>query len=59
MSKTATIVAGEVVAANPGPAVHLAALGILVIVGLVAYAVVRWRRRRQAAKAQSDMRQSR
>jgi membrane protein implicated in regulation of membrane protease activity len=51
MTKTTTIRAAEVVAANPGPAVHLAALGILVLVGLAAYAVVRWRRRREAAEA--------
>jgi hypothetical protein len=52
MSKTTTILSGEVVAANPGPAVHLAALGLLVLVGLAAYAVVRWRRRREAAEAE-------
>jgi hypothetical protein len=49
---TATLPAAEVVAANPGPAVHLAALGILVLVGLAAYAVVQWRRRREAAEAE-------
>lgn len=49
---TATIRAAEVVAANPGPAVHLAVLGIVVLVGLAAYAVVRWRRRREAAEAE-------
>jgi membrane protein implicated in regulation of membrane protease activity len=53
---TATILAAAIVAANPGPAAHLAALGIVVLVGLAAYAVVRWRRRREAAEAerQSD-----
>ena len=49
---TATILAAEVVAANPGPAVHLAVLGIVVLVALAAYAVVRWRRRREAAEAE-------
>ncbi len=49
---TATIPTAEVVAANPGPAVHLAVLGIVVLVGLAAYAVVRWRRRREAAEAE-------
>ena len=49
---TATIPAAEVVAANPGPAVHLAALGIVVLVALEAYAVVRWRRRREAAETE-------
>ena len=51
---TATILAAEVVAANPGPAVHLAVLGIVVLVGLAAYAVVRWRRRREAAEAEGQ-----
>jgi hypothetical protein len=48
---TAMIPAAAVVAANPGPALHLAALGIVVLVALAAYAVVRWRRRREAAEA--------
>ena len=47
---SATILPAAVVAANPGPAVHLAALGILVLVGLAAYTVVR--RRREAAEAE-------
>jgi hypothetical protein len=51
---TATILAAEVVAANPGPAVHLAVLGIVVLVGLAAYAVVRWRRGRDAAEAKRE-----
>jgi membrane protein implicated in regulation of membrane protease activity len=51
---TATIAAATVVAANPGPAVHLAALGIVVLVALAAYAVVRWRRRRDAAEAEKQ-----
>ncbi len=49
---TATIPTAEVVAANPGPAVHLAVLGVVVLVGLAAYAFVRWRRRREAAEAE-------
>jgi type VI protein secretion system component VasK len=49
---TATTLTAKVVAANPGPAVHLAALGIVVLVGLAAYALVRWRRRREAAEAE-------
>ena len=52
--RTALIPAGEVVAANPGPAVHLAALGIVVLVALAGYAVVRWRRRREAAEAEEQ-----
>ncbi len=52
MSETATILAPEVLAANPGPALHLAALGVVLLVGLAVYAVVRWRRRREAAEAE-------
>lgn len=51
---TAMILPAAVVAANPGPAVHLAVLGILVLVGLAAYAVVRRRRRREAAQAEQQ-----
>ena len=51
---SATILPAAVVAANPGPAVHLAALGIVVLLGLAAYAVVRWRRRREAAEAEKQ-----
>ena len=51
---TATILPAAVVAANPGPAVHLAALVIVMLVGLAAYAVVRWRRRREAAAAEKQ-----
>src|SRR5262249_40282664 len=53
---TTTISATEVVAANPGPAIHLAALGVVVLIGLITYLVVRWRRRRETAEIerQSD-----
>jgi membrane protein implicated in regulation of membrane protease activity len=44
-----------VLAANPGPAVHLAALGLVVLVGLAVYGVVRWRRRREAAQAEREL----
>jgi type VI protein secretion system component VasK len=43
-----------VLAANPGPAVHLAALGVVVLVALAVYGVVRWRRRREAAQAEGE-----
>ena len=33
------------VAANPGPAAHLAMLGVIVILGLIVFALVRRRRR--------------
>jgi hypothetical protein len=48
---TATIPAAGVVAANPGPAVHLAALGIVLLLALAAYTVVRWRRRHETVDA--------
>jgi hypothetical protein len=51
---TATIPAAAVIAANPGPAVHLAALGVVILVGLTLYAVVRWRRGREAAEAKRE-----
>jgi uncharacterized protein HemX len=41
-----------VIAANPGPAAHLALLGAVIVIGLVVYAIVRVRRRREAAEAQ-------
>lgn len=40
------------IAANPGPAVHLAALGSVIVIGLLVYAIVRVRRRREAAEAE-------
>lgn len=51
---TALALAAGVVAANPGPAVHLAALGIVLLVGLATYGVVRWRRRRDNPEAESE-----
>jgi hypothetical protein len=39
-----------VLAANPGPALHLAVLGALIFVGLVIVAAVRRRNRREAAE---------
>jgi len=42
-----------VIAANPGPAVHMVAmLGAVIVIGLIAFAVVRVRRRREAAEAE-------
>ncbi len=46
--------AAGVVAANPGPAVHLAAIAIVLLVGLTTYGVVRWRRRRDQPGPESQ-----
>src|SRR5262245_23018073 len=40
-------IAAELVGANPGPAVHLAALGVIVLIGLAIFALTRWRKRRE------------
>jgi hypothetical protein len=46
-----------VIAANPGPAAHLALLGAVIVIGLIVYALVRVRRRREAAEAEQLNRQ--
>lgn len=40
------------IAANPGPAAHIALLGIVIVIGLIVFAVVRVRHRREAAEAE-------
>ena len=40
------------IAANPGPAAHMALLGAVIVIALIVYAVVRVRRRREAAQAE-------
>lgn len=40
------------IAANPGPAMHIALLGTVIVVGLIVFAVVRSRRKREAAEAE-------
>jgi membrane protein implicated in regulation of membrane protease activity len=50
---TASALVAAVLAANPGPAVHLAALGVVVLVGLAVYGVVRWRRRTEARRVET------
>ena len=45
------------IAANPGPAAHLALLGAVIVIGLIVYALVRIRRRREAAEAEQLNRQ--
>jgi ABC-type nickel/cobalt efflux system permease component RcnA len=41
-----------VIAANPGPAIHMALLGIVVVIGLIVFAIVRIRNKREAAEAE-------
>jgi flagellar biosynthesis/type III secretory pathway M-ring protein FliF/YscJ len=41
-----------VIAANPGPAVHMALLGVIIVIALIVYAIVRMRRRREAAASE-------
>jgi hypothetical protein len=41
-----------VIAANPGPAAHIALLGIVIVIGLIVFAVVRVRHTREAAEAE-------
>ena len=40
------------IAANPGPAAHIALLGAVIVIGLIVYAIVRLRRKREAAEAE-------
>jgi hypothetical protein len=49
---TANALAAALIAANPGPAAHLALLGTVVIIGLIVFAVARLRNKREAAEAE-------
>ncbi|MHB8659526.1 MAG: hypothetical protein ACYC91_16560 [Solirubrobacteraceae bacterium] len=49
---TTPTVAAELLGANPGPAAHIALLGIVLIAALVIFAIVRRRNKRDAAKAE-------
>lgn len=40
------------IAANPGPAAHIALLGAIIVIALIVYAIVRTRRKREAAQAE-------
>ena len=51
---SAEILATELVGANPGPAVHIAVLGIIVLAALVILGIVRWRNKRDAAQAETQ-----
>lgn len=39
----------SILAANPGPAAHLALLGVIVLIALAVVGITRWRRRREAS----------
>ena len=40
------------IASNPGPAVHIALIGAVIVIALIVYAIVRVRRRREAVQAE-------
>ena len=40
------------IASNPGPAVHMALIAAVIVIALIVYAIVRVRRRREAAEAE-------
>ena len=40
------------IASHPGPAVHLALIGGVIVIALIVYAIVRVRRRRKALEAE-------
>ena len=44
--------ATALLAAHPGPAAHIALLGIIIVVGGIVFAVVRIRNKREAAEAE-------
>lgn len=48
-----TIAAAGLIAANPGPGVHIALLGIVVVIALIVFAAVRIRRKREAEQAET------
>ena len=48
------ILGAELVGANPGPTVHLAVLGIVVVAAILIIAIVRWRNKREAAQAETQ-----
>lgn len=40
------------IASDPGPAVHMALVGAVIVIALIVYAIVRVRRRRDAVEAE-------
>ena len=51
-AKGTSVTATALLAAHPGPAMHVALLAIVVVIGLIAFAVTRVRRRRESAEAE-------
>jgi hypothetical protein len=49
MSMSGEILGAMFIGANPGPAVHLAVLGAVIVIGLAVFGVIRLRRRQEAA----------
>ena len=49
MSRSGEILAAALIGANPGPAAHIAVLGVVIVIGLAVFGVIRWRRRHEAA----------
>ncbi len=49
---TVNLVTAELVGANPGPAAHIALLGIVVVAALVIFGIARRRNKREAAEAE-------
>jgi hypothetical protein len=47
-----SILAAELVAATHGSGMHVALLGVVVVIGLIVFAVLWLRRRREAAEAE-------
>jgi len=52
MSSPATPITATLVGANPGPAAHIALLGIVIVAALVIFGIVRRRNKREAAEAE-------
>ena len=40
------------IASNPGPAVHIAVIGAVIVIALIVYAIVRVRHRREALEVE-------
>ena len=54
MSMSGEILTATLIGANPGPAAHIAVLGVVILIGLVVFGVIRWRRRHEAETKEDD-----